>query len=848
MNVFELFGTIAIDHSQASSALAKVGKNAKATGKAIQDAFSKIGSASVKVGKVVAGAGAAVGGAWVAAIEGTRDYRTALAKLDTAFVTNGHSAETAKKTYQDLQSVLGETDVAVEAANHLAVMCDNEEELQKWTDICTGVFAVFGDSLPIEGLTEAANETAKVGQVTGTLADALNWAGISEEDFNTKLRACRTEQERQQLILNHLNHAYKNSSDHYKKNAEDIIKANRAQESWNSAMAALGAIGEPILTSIKQKTADMVLAAVPHLENFITKFKEIENVWTDVIWPLMQSTFKVAFGIDVPEWSVVESTVTTWWTETAKPALEQKFKATFGIDPPDWATIPATIQTWWTNTAKPKIEETAKAIMEIKPPDLTGLASAFDVDWTKFVMPTLTGLLTGNMLTITPVIGLGLAGLITSNWDTHIAPVLAGFLNQDLNITTPDFAALADTIVKDWDTYVSPDVKEMFTSLGSSLSEALGTGGETFAYVLNGVKDFGTWCAENKDTVAGFFTTISGKAVDDAGNLLTITADAIKGFTAIGTDAVTGALQWIMSNGETVAFALEAMAVGFLTASIAAHPLAAAIVATAATLGLLREYANDDMYDSFFEGHDPEALAALQEWVEAKRALKEADDTYQMNVSDEEYDALVDAADAAAQKVNELDGALIGLYNEWRSGQENPLEYLDIPMRAADDAQEVIQGDLDGMTFESEVGMKADTSAIWSALRNAGFTAYATIFPDYSQGNSISGGQAATQRTFTSHAKGLDFVPRDGYLARLHYGEAVLNRTTADMLRSGSGMGNTGNLEAMLGQLLTLTQQMVANTAGGQKVVLDSGAVVGQLAPMMDARLGTISSRKGRGN
>ena len=38
-------------------------------------------------------------------------------------------------------------------------------------------------------MIESANETAKVGQVTGSLADALNWVGISEDAFNEKLAA-----------------------------------------------------------------------------------------------------------------------------------------------------------------------------------------------------------------------------------------------------------------------------------------------------------------------------------------------------------------------------------------------------------------------------------------------------------------------------------------------------------------------------------------------------------------------------------------------------------------------------------------------------------------------------------
>lgn len=109
-----------------------------------------------------------------------------MGKLETAFTTSGHSATTAKDTYNTLNSVLGDSDVAVEAANHLAKLTDNQKDLNTWTDICTGVFATFGDSLPIEGLTEAANETAKTGQLTGVLADALNWAGVNEDEFQAK--------------------------------------------------------------------------------------------------------------------------------------------------------------------------------------------------------------------------------------------------------------------------------------------------------------------------------------------------------------------------------------------------------------------------------------------------------------------------------------------------------------------------------------------------------------------------------------------------------------------------------------------------------------------------------------
>ena len=96
-----------------------------------------------------------------------------------------------------------------------------------------------------------------------------------------------------------------------------------------------------------------------------------------------------------------------------------------------------------------------------------------------------------------------------------------------------------------------------------------------------------------------------------------------------------------------------------------------------------------------------------------------------------------------------------------------------------------------------------------------------------------------------SHATGLDFVPRDNYIARLHQGVMVLTRNEASEYRAG-GMGDTSRLESMMGSLISLMQQMVANQSAGQTVVLDSGVLVGQIAPQMDARLGTIMNRKAR--
>ena len=281
MELFKLLGKIAIDNTEAKKALDETTDKAKKSESETSGAFSKIGKAAGTVALGIVGAGSAIGGAFLGAIEGTREYRVEMGKLDTAFVTNGHSSEAAKKTYSDLNAVLGDSGQAVEASNHLALLTDNEKDLQTWTDICTGVYATFGASLPIEGLTEAANETAKVGEVTGPLADALNWAGISEDEFNEKLAACNSEQERQTLIMNTLNDTYKDASAQYQETNKDVIASQKAQERLTDALAEVGAVGEPILTAIKNKIADMAEKAVPKIQSIIDKIKDMKKWFKD---------------------------------------------------------------------------------------------------------------------------------------------------------------------------------------------------------------------------------------------------------------------------------------------------------------------------------------------------------------------------------------------------------------------------------------------------------------------------------------------------------------------------------------------------------------------------------------
>lgn len=277
MELFKLFGRIAIDNTEANNALDETTTRANNTASETETAFTKIGGVAKTIATGIGVAGLAIGGAFIGAVESTREYRAEMGLLESAFLTAGHSSEVAKTTYSELNAVLGDSGQAVEASQHLAKIADNEEELAGLTHTLTGVYATFGESLPLEGLAEGINHSASLGEVQGSLADALEWSGISVESFNDKLAKLKTEEERQDLIVKTLEKTYNSASVQYKETNKDIIESRKAQERLTDAMAEVGRVGEPIMTAIKNAIASMAEKAVPVIVSMVDGFRDMKT-------------------------------------------------------------------------------------------------------------------------------------------------------------------------------------------------------------------------------------------------------------------------------------------------------------------------------------------------------------------------------------------------------------------------------------------------------------------------------------------------------------------------------------------------------------------------------------------
>lgn len=243
--------------SALSSGVDTAGEQVEDLGDASGDAADNLDVMKIAAGNLVAdgiqavisGIGDLISSMWNLD-EATEEYRRNMGLLTTAFGSNGYSLETAKQTYKDLYAIIGDEGTATEAAQLMATLSQSQQDLTAWTEVAAGVWGTFGEALPINSLMEAANETAKVGTVTGVLADALNWAGISEDQFNAILASSSSEADRNRIILSALSSTYSGAADAFYQNNDALVESREAQADMDDTLADLGETIADIKTTL----------------------------------------------------------------------------------------------------------------------------------------------------------------------------------------------------------------------------------------------------------------------------------------------------------------------------------------------------------------------------------------------------------------------------------------------------------------------------------------------------------------------------------------------------------------------------------------------------------------------
>lgn len=185
--------------------------------------------------------------------ESTREYRSTMASLEESSKLAGYSAEETAQTYEHLYGVLGDSQTVATTTANLQAMGLEQSKLEQLTNGVIGAWSKYGDSIPIDGLSEAVNHTVQLGEVQGTLADVIEWGGGTVEDFNEKLAKCSSESERADLIMQMMaDQGLAAAGEAWQENNKSIVDANLATSELEKAQAELGETIEPITTKFTE--------------------------------------------------------------------------------------------------------------------------------------------------------------------------------------------------------------------------------------------------------------------------------------------------------------------------------------------------------------------------------------------------------------------------------------------------------------------------------------------------------------------------------------------------------------------------------------------------------------------
>lgn len=262
-------------------------------GKAVRDADSNkdplgnlmAGFGNLKgllAGGAVVGGIKAVGDAIMSVVEDTAEYRKIMGTLEISSERAGYSAQQTADIYRTLQGVLGDTQTAATTTANLQAIGLAQEDLITVTNAAIGAWATYGDSIPIDGLSESINETIQAGKVTGTFADVLNWAGTSEDDFNAKLEDANGTTERANIVLQELkSQGLDQAGKAWQDANEDVVALNKATERWDGAMAQLGETLTPAAAAIKSFGADAILWLADQIQAVFEWWERLVTVMND---------------------------------------------------------------------------------------------------------------------------------------------------------------------------------------------------------------------------------------------------------------------------------------------------------------------------------------------------------------------------------------------------------------------------------------------------------------------------------------------------------------------------------------------------------------------------------------
>lgn len=532
--------------------------------------------------------------------EETKEYQRIMGSLEVSSQKAGYSADETAQVYRTLYGVLGDDQTAATTTANLQALGLSQEELVTLTNAAIGAWATYGDSIPIDSLAESINETIQAGQVTGSFADVLNWAGTNEDEFNERLAAASDETERQNIVMQELaNQGLVQAGQAWQKNNESLVESNQAAADFQDTMSQMAERIQPVLTAV-QDGINLLLQSLLDMTEGVD-FSGIADGLSDAfsfvaenVFPIIQQAFQwiidngqlvstvlVGIGTAIAAWKIgsIISTVVSGFTAffntiKAGQGIMLAFNAIMSANPillivsAVAALVAGFIYLW----------NTCDGFREFWINLWETLKNAFTVAWeaiVNFFTVTIPEAFNSAITSVSDfIIGVGewfaqLPGLIWTwlsdaiskigEWATNIASQAAtaasNFLSNVVNFFSQlpgniwNFLSSAISNIANWASNIISQAAEAASNFLSNVVEFFSQlPGKVLEFLTNVISNVTTWVANmgSKALEAGrsFFNNLVNTVSQIPGRMLSIGADIVSGIWS----GISGAAGWLWNQ------------------------------------------------------------------------------------------------------------------------------------------------------------------------------------------------------------------------------------------------------------------------------------------------------------
>lgn len=362
MNVFSLFGEIAIQNAEANKAIDTTVKKADEARRQLNESFDKIGSFATKCGKAIA-SGLAVGTAAIgtllkASIGEYAEYEQLVGGIETlfkdsknkvmkyaneAYKTAGLSANDYMETVTSfsaslLQGLGGDTEAAAEIANiAITDMSDNANKMGTDMSMIQNAYQGFAK----QNYTMLDNLKLGYGGTQEEMARLINDSEVLGKGFKVTAETVKNVPFHRIIEAIHVMQTEMGITGTTAKEASTTISGSFSsfKSTWKNFLTGLadGDADMSVLYGNMVEAGKTVLsnvsAVLPTIKENVAAVlgeivQDIDNGMRTKVWPELQEVLKIKLGVDPPDWEKFKKDVTAWWTD-ANDFLDETFTWAF---------------------------------------------------------------------------------------------------------------------------------------------------------------------------------------------------------------------------------------------------------------------------------------------------------------------------------------------------------------------------------------------------------------------------------------------------------------------------------------------------------------------------------------